>query len=106
MQVDHLRVRAGVAEAGCGGPVAVRGSVVHDPEHAPGRGVGLGGHDLVDEGGERLDPGGRLAAADDLRAVDVVGGQVGQGSAAGVLALGPHRPAWSRGSGSRTRERA
>jgi hypothetical protein len=49
-------------------------------------------HDLVDRGGERPDPGGRLAAAHDLGLVDVVGGEVGEGAAADVLAPGAHRP--------------
>jgi hypothetical protein len=34
-----------------------------DPEHPVGRRVRLGGHDLVDEPAEWLDPGGGLAAA-------------------------------------------
>ena len=56
------------------------------------RGVGLGGHDLVDQCGERFDAGGGGAVADHVGVVDVVGGQVGQGAAAAVLELDPHRP--------------
>lgn len=51
---------------------------------ASGTGVGLGGHDLFDQGHERRDAGGGLAAAEDFRPVDVVGGQVGQRVAAAV----------------------
>lgn len=41
---------------------------------------------------ERFDTGGRLAAADDVGAVHVVGGEVGQSAAALVFGLDPHRP--------------
>ena len=50
--------------------------VVHHPEHAPGADVGLDRHHLVDESGERLDTGLRLAAPEDLGPVDVPGRQV------------------------------
>jgi len=33
-QVNHLRIGIGAAQAVGGGPVPVRGPVVHDPEHA------------------------------------------------------------------------
>jgi hypothetical protein len=46
--------------------------------------------------GERLYPGGRLAPAPDLGAVDIVGGHVGEGAVAVVLALGPHHPSGPR----------
>jgi len=82
----------GVFQAGGCGPVAVRGAVVCDPEHAPGRGVRLGAHHLLHQGGERPDAGGGLAPARDLSAVDVVGGQAGQGAAAGILAVGTQSP--------------
>ena len=53
---------------------AVGGAVVHDPEHPVRRLVGLLGHDLGDQVGERHDAGAVLAAADDLRLVHVVSG--------------------------------
>lgn len=95
-QMNHLPVGVGVTQAVGSGPVAGRGSVVHDPENAPGRGVRLSAHDLVHERGERLYPGGRLAPAHHPRVVDIVGGQVGQGAVPVVFALGPHRPAGAR----------
>lgn len=88
-QADHLRVRVGVGQSCRRGPVAVRGPVVHDPGHAFRRRAGLGGHDLVDERGERPDPRGFLAAAHDLGPVDVVGGEVGDGAVAAEHGLRP-----------------
>ena len=55
--------------------------------------VGLFAHDLVDEGGERHDPGGLLTPAERLGVVDVVGGEVGQRAAAAVFKVDPWRPA-------------
>ncbi|CDZ89685.1 hypothetical protein RHRU231_540032 [Rhodococcus ruber] len=46
---------------------AVRGTVVDNPEHAPGRRVRLACHDLIDPSGERLDTGGGLAPAEHRR---------------------------------------
>src|SRR5439155_19425614 len=68
-KVHHLRVGIGVPKTVGGGPVAVRGPVVHDPEHPPRRGVRLGAHHLVHQRGERLYPGGGLAPAEDAGAV-------------------------------------
>ena len=68
----------------CGGPAAVRGAVVDDPEHPPCRSVRFSGHDLVDKGAERFDAGAGCAVADHLGAVHVVGGQVGQRAVAAV----------------------
>ena len=78
---------------------AVEGAVVEDPEHSTRGGVGLGGHDLVDQPIEGVDAGGLLAAAEHLGAVHVPGGQVGQGAAAEVLRLDAHRLARCRGCG-------
>ncbi len=67
-------------------PVAsVRGPIVQDPEHPPGLAVGGLGHHLVDEAIERYDAGGAFAAAEELRAVDVEGGQIRPGTTSGVL---------------------
>src|SRR5680860_658757 len=60
-------------------------------EHPVGGFVGLLGHDLGDEVGERDDAGGVLAAAEHLRAVDVVGGEVGHRTAAVVVVVDPNR---------------
>ncbi len=79
------------------GLAPVGAPVVHHPEHPAGRVVGLGGHDLVDQAIERLDPGVLLAPAEHLGAVDVPRGQVLQGPAPVVLVLHPHGPGPSRG---------
>ena len=50
-----------------------------------------GGHDLVDEPAERLDPGLGLDAIKEVGMVDVPGGQVGQRPAAAVLKLDQRR---------------
>jgi hypothetical protein len=64
------------------GFAGVAGAVVHDPEHALGRGVGLGGHDLLNEPAERLDPGLLLTATEQ--------------SALGVMYVAPDRGARDR----------
>jgi hypothetical protein len=79
-QLDHARVRERVGQARSGGPPAVRGVVVNDPVHPPRGGVGLAGHDLLDEFGERRDACRVGAMPDHVGAVDVVGGEVGQGA--------------------------
>ena len=62
-----------------------------DPEHPVRAGVRLGGHHLLRQPGERRDPGGVLAPAGDLSAVNIPGGQVGQRAAAAVVVLDSHR---------------
>ena len=90
--MDQLRGRPGGGHPFGRGGAAVRGSVVHDPEHPVRAGVRLGGHHLLGQPGERRDPGGVLAPAGDLSAVDVPGGQVGQRAAAVIVVL--DRIAW------------
>src|SRR4029078_2439065 len=75
------------------------GAVVDDPEHPLGRGVGLGGHHLVDESFERGDAGGVFAAAEHSAAVHVVGGQVGDGAASVVVVVDPDLACSARGRG-------
>lgn len=70
----------------------MRGAVVDHPEHPVGAGVGLSGHDLLDQSPERLDAGGGFQPADHLGAVHVVGGQIGQCPPALVLMLDSHHP--------------
>src|SRR3954453_1615619 len=58
-------------------------------QNTPGRTrVGLGAHHLLDQLGEGDDAGARRGAADDVGALGVVGGQIGQGAAAAVFELG------------------
>jgi hypothetical protein len=61
---------------------AMVGAVVDDPEDAPGRGVGLFGHDLPDEPVERGDAALALGAPHDLAAPHVPGVEVGDGAEA------------------------
>ena len=69
-----------------------RRAVVDDPVHPPRRGVGLGGHHLVDQVAERHDPGLVGDRADQPGPVDVVGAHVGEGAAPLVLELHPPTP--------------
>jgi hypothetical protein len=54
-------------------------AVVEDPEDAPRGTIRLGGHDLVDESAERLDPGGWLTAPEELGPMDVLGSEILEG---------------------------
>ena len=94
--MNHLRIRICVAQPGrrrpsCGArPRCPRPRRPGSPRHT------AQSHHLGNERGERLYPGGGLAPAGDTGAVDVVGGQIGEGSEAAVLFLGAHRPARAR----------
>src|SRR5215469_6118229 len=90
--VDHDGVRESASQTVDGLLPPVGGAVVDDPEDACGAGVGLLGHDLGDQVHERHDAGGGFAAAEDVRLVDVVGRQVGEGTASFVLVVDAHGP--------------
>ena len=75
-QVDQAQFRPAILEPVDAGLSAVGGAVVDHPEHSTRGGVGLGGHDLVDQPVEGVDAGGLLAAAEHLGAVHVPGCQV------------------------------
>lgn len=62
-------------------------------------GVGLLGHDVLDQRHEGLDPGRGRALSEDLGPADVVGGQVGQRAAAVVFVVDPHRASFARCQG-------
>jgi hypothetical protein len=62
-------------------------------------GVGLGGHDLLDQASERRDRGLGLAAADQAAAVDIPGCQVTQRAAAVVVVLDTLRSSGRRRGG-------
>lgn len=66
---------------------AMRGAVVHDPEHSPGVAIRWLRHDLGNQTIERLDAGGLLATAEELRAMNIHRGQVRPGTAPRVLVL-------------------
>ncbi len=66
---------------------AVRGAVVHDPEHARGGAIGFLPHNLGDEAAKGTDPGRGFAAAKDLGAPDIPGGQIGPGTAPLIFVL-------------------
>src|SRR5262245_38404347 len=55
---------------------AVGGAVVSNPEDTPRRAIGFYRHDLLHEAVKWLDGGGFLAAAEELGAKDIPGGQV------------------------------
>lgn len=100
-QVDQAQVRPAALEPVDRGLATVGGAVVDHPVHPAGRGVGLDGHDLVDQPTERGDPGRWLAAAEQAGGMDVPGGQVGQRPTAVVLVLvlDAHAPAPARWQG-------
>jgi hypothetical protein len=88
-QVHQDEVRPRGLEPLNTGFAGVAGAVVHDPEHALGRGVGLGGYDLLNEPAERLDPGLLLTATEQsaLGVMYVERGEVGKGAMALILEL-------------------
>src|SRR5688500_2294713 len=71
-------------------------AVVDDPEHPAGRAVGLLAHDLIDQTVERRDPGLDFAAAEQLGAMDVPGGEIGPGAGPLIFVLDPDRLARPR----------
>lgn len=75
--MDGDQVGKGLRQASHAGLPAMRGAVIHDPEHAAGVAIRRLGHDLGDEPSEGLDSGGCLATAKDLGAVYVERRQVG-----------------------------
>lgn len=95
-RVDHDRVRECASQALGGRLTAVGRAVVDDPEHALGAGVGFLAHDLGDEVQELFDAGARLGEAEHVGAVDLVGGQLGQDSAATVGVVDAHDPGPTR----------
>src|SRR5215210_326564 len=68
------------------------GAVVHYPEHAISRSIGLLFHHLIHQPTEGLDAVVGLAAPEELRSMHVPSGQVGQSSPSFVLVLHPHEP--------------
>ena len=78
----------------------MRGAVVDDPEDPPGGGVRLLRHHVVDEPVEGHDPAFGLRVAEDLRPLDVEGGEVGERAPALVGVL-DSLPARTRGRGQR-----
>ena len=83
-QVDQLGVDVCLVHPRDRGLAGVRAAVVDDPEHPPGRAVGLDGHDLLDEAAERDDPGRLLDAIKQTGVMHVPCGEVGQRAAAVV----------------------
>ena len=72
-------------------------AVIDHPEHPFGAGVGLDGHDLIDQRGEWGDAGGGLHPAHQLSAVHVIGPEVGQGAVPLILELDPTGAPRARG---------
>src|SRR5216683_120568 len=84
------------AEAGGGALAAMRGAIVDDPEYAAGGSVRLFAHDLSDQALEGDDAGLALAAAEQLGAMHVPGGDVCPSAGACVFVLDVNRSSWSR----------
>jgi len=80
-----------MAEALDGSDSTMRRAVVYDPEDATGVVVWRPGHHLFDEPVKGSDTILGFAAAEDAGTVDVQGGDIGPGAAAGVLVLDVHR---------------
>lgn len=83
-----------------GGGTAMRGSIVHDPEHAPGFVARWPRHDLLDQSVTGSDPGAEFTTAEDSGSVDIQGRQVGPRATALVFMLHLHRRAGLRGKSS------
>src|SRR5207302_11184630 len=90
-RVDQDQVGVALSEAAGRLGALVRAAVVHDPEDARRRAVGLHGHHLVDQPGEGVDAGLGLAAAPGDAAPYVPCTQVLEGAAPLVVALHPAR---------------
>ena len=69
---------------------AMRGSVVHDPEHSPGLAIGRLGHHLSDQPIKGDDPGLSLAPAKELCPANVECRDVRPSSAPPVFVFDPH----------------
>ena len=94
--------QAGVemAETLNGSGATMRRAVVHDPEDATGVVIGRSCHHLLDKAVKGCDAILRFTAAIDSGAVDIQGGDIGPGTAAGVFVLDMHgsaRPTTLRG---------
>lgn len=76
---------------------AVRGAVIHDPEHAGGRSIRFPSHHVRNQPLEWNDAGGNVESAEHLGAAHVPSSQISPSTAAGVLVLDEHRPTGSRG---------
>ena len=88
--VDEDGVGPSGAEAVGSFLTPMSGAVVHDPEDATCRLVGLLGHDFANEAIHRRDAILELAATEDFGAMDVPSRQVNPGTPAKVLVLNPN----------------
>ena len=76
---------------------AVRGAVIHDPEHAGGRSIRFLFHHVRNQPLKWIDAGGHVESAEHLGAAHVPSSQICPCTAAGVLVLDEHGPTGSRG---------
>jgi len=74
----------------------MRGPVIHDPEHPPGRGIRLRPHHLSDKISKRGDPGRRSDLPDHPSLVYIVGSEIRQSPTPRALELHPPQPLRSR----------
>jgi hypothetical protein len=77
-KMDEPQIGEGPFQTLHRGISSVRGTIVHHPEDPIRRGVGLLSHHLIYQPTEGLDPIFRFAAAKELGAMDIPGGQIGQ----------------------------
>jgi len=97
--MHEREARIAVAQTRDGSVATVRRTVIHDPEDAPGIVIRRSGHHLFNEPVKGGDAILRFTAAKDAGSVDVQGGDIGPGPAAGVLVFDVHgsvRPATLR----------
>src|SRR5208337_4019653 len=86
-RMNQYNIGPFVSQASGGLLASMGGAVVCDEKHATGRTIRFPAHDLSDEALERSDAGLALAAAEQLGAMHVPGGEVGQCAGTNVFVL-------------------
>ena len=97
--MDEGEARIAMAQTRDGSVATVCRAVIHDPENAPGVVIRGSCHHLFDQAVKGGDAILRFTTAKDAGAVDIQGGEIGPGAAAGVLVFDVHgsvRPATVR----------
>lgn len=89
--VDQSQIFVAALKSGDGALAAVTAAVVDNPEDTAGAAVGFLAHDLFDQPVKGRDPAFVFAAAENLGAMHVPGGQIGPGSVPLVFVLDLHR---------------
>ena len=89
--MNGYECRMSARQSSHAGLSAMRGTVVHDPEHATGCVVRWLAHDMLDQSLEGLDASGWLTASEQFDPMHVERSQVGSGAATLILMLDAHR---------------